>query len=166
MLVSVSAVAVLWLRRRSLLDQWLMIVALAAILEIGTRRHVRQRALQPRLLCRPPVFAAHLDDRPGRSAGGDDAALRQLARAQRNTGTASSSRDARARCARRRKFATWWMPTFLGICIWNIDGAIVSKPTKSFCACCNTAKTMLLRVACAGSISRHPSGASKAEDAQ
>jgi PAS domain-containing protein len=35
MLVSVSALAVLSLRRRSLLDQWLMIVALAAILEMG-----------------------------------------------------------------------------------------------------------------------------------
>jgi PAS domain S-box-containing protein len=35
MLASVSAVVVLWLRRRSLLDQWLMIVALAAILEMG-----------------------------------------------------------------------------------------------------------------------------------
>ena len=34
-LVCVSALAVLWLRRRSLLDQWLIIVALAAILEIG-----------------------------------------------------------------------------------------------------------------------------------
>ncbi len=35
MLLSVSAVAVLWLRRRSLLDQWLIIVALAAILEMA-----------------------------------------------------------------------------------------------------------------------------------
>jgi PAS domain S-box-containing protein len=35
MLVSVSAIAVLSLRRRSLLDQWLMIVALATILEMG-----------------------------------------------------------------------------------------------------------------------------------
>jgi PAS domain S-box-containing protein len=35
MLMSVSAVAVLWLRRRSVLNQWLMIVALAAILEMG-----------------------------------------------------------------------------------------------------------------------------------
>ena len=35
MLLSVSAVVVLWLRRRSLLDQWLMIVALAAILEMA-----------------------------------------------------------------------------------------------------------------------------------
>src|SRR5262249_61711872 len=35
MLASLSAVVVLWLRRRSLLDQWLMIVALAAILEVG-----------------------------------------------------------------------------------------------------------------------------------
>jgi PAS domain S-box-containing protein len=35
MLVSASAIAVLWLRRRSLLDQWLMIVALAAILEMA-----------------------------------------------------------------------------------------------------------------------------------
>src|SRR5712675_2185230 len=35
MLLCASAVAVLWLRRRSLLDQWLMIVALAAILEMG-----------------------------------------------------------------------------------------------------------------------------------
>jgi PAS domain S-box-containing protein len=35
MLASVSALAVLLLRRRSLLDQWLMIVALAAILEMG-----------------------------------------------------------------------------------------------------------------------------------
>jgi PAS domain S-box-containing protein len=35
MLVCVSALAVLWLRRRSRLDQWLMVVALAAILEIG-----------------------------------------------------------------------------------------------------------------------------------
>jgi hypothetical protein len=35
MLVSVSAVTVLRLRRRSLLDQWLMIVALAALLEMG-----------------------------------------------------------------------------------------------------------------------------------
>jgi signal transduction histidine kinase len=34
-LVCVSALAVLGLRRRSLLDQWLMIVALAAILEMG-----------------------------------------------------------------------------------------------------------------------------------
>ena len=32
-LMCVSALAVLWLRRRSLLDQWLMVVALAAILE-------------------------------------------------------------------------------------------------------------------------------------
>jgi PAS domain S-box-containing protein len=35
MLVSVSGLAVLWFRRRSLLDQWLMIIALAAILENG-----------------------------------------------------------------------------------------------------------------------------------
>jgi PAS domain S-box-containing protein len=35
MLASVSAVVVLWLRRRSLLDQWLMIVALALLLEMG-----------------------------------------------------------------------------------------------------------------------------------
>ena len=35
MLVSASALAVLWLRRRSLLDQWLMIVALAALLEMA-----------------------------------------------------------------------------------------------------------------------------------
>ena len=35
MLLSASAVAVLWLRRRSLLDQWLMIVALAALLEMA-----------------------------------------------------------------------------------------------------------------------------------
>jgi PAS domain S-box-containing protein len=35
MLLSASAVAVLWFRRRSLLDQWLMIVALAAILEMA-----------------------------------------------------------------------------------------------------------------------------------
>jgi PAS domain S-box-containing protein len=35
MLLSASAVLVLWLRRRSLLDQWLMIVALAAILEMA-----------------------------------------------------------------------------------------------------------------------------------
>src|SRR5258706_3374639 len=35
MLLSASAVAVLWLRRRSLLDQWLIIVALAAILEMA-----------------------------------------------------------------------------------------------------------------------------------
>ena len=34
-LVCVSALAVLWLRRRSVLDQWLMIVALSVILEIG-----------------------------------------------------------------------------------------------------------------------------------
>ena len=35
MLSSASAIAVLWLRRRSLLDQWLMIVALSAILEMA-----------------------------------------------------------------------------------------------------------------------------------
>ncbi len=35
MLVSASAVAVLWLRQRSLLDQWLTIVALAALLEMA-----------------------------------------------------------------------------------------------------------------------------------
>jgi PAS domain S-box-containing protein len=35
MLMSVSAVAVLWLRRRSVLNQWLMIVALATILEMA-----------------------------------------------------------------------------------------------------------------------------------
>src|SRR5712671_6431756 len=35
MLVSASAVLVLWLRRRSLFDHWLMIVALAAILEMA-----------------------------------------------------------------------------------------------------------------------------------
>jgi PAS domain S-box-containing protein len=35
MLVCASALAVLWLRRRSVLDEWLMIVALAVILEIG-----------------------------------------------------------------------------------------------------------------------------------
>src|SRR5712671_1957816 len=35
MLLSASAITVLWLRRRSLLDQWLMIVALAAILEMA-----------------------------------------------------------------------------------------------------------------------------------
>src|ERR1700750_3077544 len=35
MLLSVSAVAVLWLRRRSLLDQWLIIIALAALLEMA-----------------------------------------------------------------------------------------------------------------------------------
>jgi PAS domain S-box-containing protein len=35
MLLSVSAVAVLWLRRRSLLDQWLIIVALGALLEMA-----------------------------------------------------------------------------------------------------------------------------------
>jgi PAS domain S-box-containing protein len=35
MLASVSAVAVLWFRRRSLLDQWLMIVAVAALLEMA-----------------------------------------------------------------------------------------------------------------------------------
>src|SRR5882762_5108475 len=35
MLLSVSAVAVLWLRRRSLLDQWLVIVAVAALLEMA-----------------------------------------------------------------------------------------------------------------------------------
>src|SRR5712671_1985246 len=35
MLLSVSAVAVLWLRWRSLLDQWLIIVALAALLEMA-----------------------------------------------------------------------------------------------------------------------------------
>jgi PAS domain S-box-containing protein len=35
MLVCVSALAVLWLRRRSVLDEWVMIVALAVILEIG-----------------------------------------------------------------------------------------------------------------------------------
>jgi PAS domain S-box-containing protein len=35
MLVCVSALAVLWIRRRSVLDQWLMIVALSLILEIG-----------------------------------------------------------------------------------------------------------------------------------
>src|SRR5712672_1646015 len=35
MLLSASAVAVLWLRRRSVLDQWLIIVALAAILEMA-----------------------------------------------------------------------------------------------------------------------------------
>ena len=34
MLVCMSALAVLWLRRRSVLDQWLMIVALSVILEI------------------------------------------------------------------------------------------------------------------------------------
>jgi signal transduction histidine kinase len=34
MLACVSALAVLWLRRRSLLDHWLMVVALAAILEM------------------------------------------------------------------------------------------------------------------------------------
>jgi PAS domain S-box-containing protein len=35
MLASVSAVVVLWLRRRSLLDQWLIIVALASLLEMA-----------------------------------------------------------------------------------------------------------------------------------
>ncbi len=35
MLTAVSAVAVLWVRRRSLLDQWLMIVAVAALLEMA-----------------------------------------------------------------------------------------------------------------------------------
>jgi PAS domain S-box-containing protein len=35
MLLSASAVAVLWLRRRSLLDQWLIIVALAVVLEMA-----------------------------------------------------------------------------------------------------------------------------------
>ncbi|WP_354085546.1 MASE4 domain-containing protein [Bradyrhizobium sp. S3.3.6] len=35
MLLSVSAVAVLWLRRRALLDQWLIIVALAVLLEMA-----------------------------------------------------------------------------------------------------------------------------------
>ena len=35
MLLSASAVAVLWVRRRSLLDQWLMIVAVAAFLEMA-----------------------------------------------------------------------------------------------------------------------------------
>ena len=36
MLVCVFALAVLWFRRSSLLDQWLLIVALAEILELGT----------------------------------------------------------------------------------------------------------------------------------
>src|SRR5262249_14682455 len=36
MLVCVSALGVLWFRHRSLLDQWLMVVALAVILEIAT----------------------------------------------------------------------------------------------------------------------------------
>ncbi len=35
MLLSASAITVLWLRRRSVLDQWLIIVALAAILEMA-----------------------------------------------------------------------------------------------------------------------------------
>ena len=35
MLTAVSAVAVLWVRRRSLLDQWLVIVAVAALLEMA-----------------------------------------------------------------------------------------------------------------------------------
>jgi hypothetical protein len=77
MLMSVSAVAVLWVRRRSLLDQWLDDRRSGGTSGNGTRRHIRQWALQPRVLCRPPVFAAHLDDRPGRSAGGDDAVSRQ-----------------------------------------------------------------------------------------
>src|SRR5438552_98117 len=73
----------------------------------GTRRHLCQRALQPRLLCRPPVFAAHLDDRPGRSAGGDDAVSRQ-----------------------RRPFQGKEDPplvdaNILGICISNLEGAII-----------------------------------------
>jgi PAS domain S-box-containing protein len=42
-LVCVSALAALWLRRRSLLDQWLMVVALAAILEIGLGILLTQR---------------------------------------------------------------------------------------------------------------------------
>src|SRR5258706_12707399 len=37
MLLSASAIAVLWLRRRSLLDQWLMIVSLATPLEMALR---------------------------------------------------------------------------------------------------------------------------------
>jgi PAS domain S-box-containing protein len=35
MLVCVSALAVLWFRRRSVLDQWLMVVVLSVILEVG-----------------------------------------------------------------------------------------------------------------------------------
>jgi PAS domain S-box-containing protein len=112
MLACVSALAVLWLRRRSLLDQWLVIVALAVILEIGIAIIFTPAFTNARftlgfyagrlfsLLTSTTVLAVLLVETTRLYA--------QVAR---------SNED------RIRRLVD---ANILGICIWNIDGAIVS----------------------------------------
>jgi PAS domain S-box-containing protein len=108
MLLSASAVAVLWLRRRSLLDQWLMIVALAAILEMALGS----------------IFAS------GRFSLGFYAGrlfslltstivlVVLLAETTRLYATVARSNE--------RKFRRLVDANILGICIWNLEGPVIA----------------------------------------
>jgi len=133
MLLSVSAVAVLWLRRRSLLDQWLIIVALAVLLEmalgamfVSGRFSLGFYAGRLFSLLTSTIVLVVL-----------------LVETMRFHANVARSKE--------RKIRRLVDANILGICISNLEGQL-SKLTKRFCACCSIVAKMLFRGACAGPI--------------
>ena len=59
-LICAAALSVLWAFRRSVLDQWLMVVVLASMVETGDNSPVRRArtALHSRVLYRPRIFCS------------------------------------------------------------------------------------------------------------
>jgi PAS domain-containing protein len=123
MLVCVSALAVLWLRSRSLLDQWLLVVALAAILETGLTMIVGRFSLGFyagrgfSLLTSTIVLVVLLVEtmRLYANLHGLNETLEQRVQA-----------ETRERLRKEAEIRHLVDANILGICIWNIDGAIVS----------------------------------------
>ena len=126
MLVCVSALAALWLRRRrSLLNQWLMVVALAAILEIGLTVLLSNRRFDLgfyagrvfSLLTSTIVLVVLLVETMRLYAN-----LREL----NQTLEQRVQAETRERLRKETEIRHLVDANILGICIWNIDGAIVS----------------------------------------
>ncbi|MFK4727365.1 PAS domain S-box-containing protein [Bradyrhizobium niftali] len=124
-LVCVSALAALWLRRRSLLDQWLMVVALAAILEIGLGVLLSQRRFDLgfyagrgfSLLTSTIVLVILLVQTMRLYAN-----LREL----NETLEQRVQAETRERLRKEAEIRHLVDANILGICTWSIDGAIVS----------------------------------------
>jgi hypothetical protein len=78
-LLCAAAIAVSW-RRRSVLDQWLMIVAPVFIVELFFSGPAAHHPLQSRLLCRAGVLDRYLEHCPDPYARRDGTAYVRLAR--------------------------------------------------------------------------------------
>jgi hypothetical protein len=112
-LLSVLALVVLWIRRRSVLDLWLMVVMCAYLTESCLIHVSRSGPLQCRLVCRPLLRVPVRQSRPVCPAVRDNDALRAVApRGLRPTPRARGAADDRGRsrghdCSRGQAAIDW-----------------------------------------------------------